>query len=47
MIASEFWQSFLQTGAPELYLLYKHAQKMENQNVLDDTGPGDSGHNLQ
>ena len=47
MISQEFWQSFVQTGAPELYLLYKRAQKMENGNVPDDTGPGSSGHGLQ
>lgn len=47
MIANEFWLSFLETGAPEAYLLYRYALKMENKNVLDNTGPGDSGHNLQ
>lgn len=46
MNTRECWQSFLQTGAPELYLLYRQAQKMEIQNVLDDTGPGDTGHTL-
>ena len=46
MNATALWNAFLQTGAPELYLMYKQAVKMENGNVLDDTRPGDTGHTL-
>lgn len=34
------WQGFLETGAPELYLLYRHAMKTEMDHVLDNTGAG-------
>lgn len=43
----QLWQAFLQTGAPELFLLYKQAQKMEKKDVLDDSGPCYQGHILQ
>ncbi len=46
MNAQEYWNTFLLTGAPAFYLMYKQAQQMENGNVLDDTGPGDPGHKL-
>ena len=44
MHASDYWQMFLETGAPEFYLLYNKAQKMENGNVFDRKGPGSEGH---
>lgn len=47
MNAPIFWQMFLETGAPEMYLLYNNARKMEKSDVLEDTGPGDAGHSLQ
>ena len=47
MEAMGLWQAFLQTGAPEFYLMYKQARKMENSNVLENTGSGDSGHTVQ
>ncbi len=47
MKAKDYWQIFLDTGAPEMYLLYHKAQKMENTNVLDSSGSGSSGHSLQ
>lgn len=47
MNAQEYWQFFLETGAPEIYLLYNNARKMENTHVFDDSGPGASGHGLQ
>lgn len=40
MNALSFWELFLDTGAPEMYLLYHKAKKMEETNVLDDQGPG-------
>lgn len=47
MNAQEYWKLFMETGAPELYLLYNNARRMEKSHVLDDTGPGTAGHTLQ
>ena len=47
MDAQNLWQMFLETGAPELYLLYNKARKLEELHVLDNTGTGASGHDLQ
>lgn len=47
MDSQNLWQMFLETGAPEMYLLYNKARKMEELHVLDDTGPGAAGHGLQ
>lgn len=47
MKANDYWQMFMETGAPEYYLLYNHAQKMENRHVLDHTGSGAAGDRLQ
>ena len=47
MNSQELWQVFLETGAPEMYLLYTKAQKLEDAHVLDDPGPGASGGHLQ
>lgn len=47
MNAQNFWQMFLETGAPEMYLLYNKARKLEETHVLDDPGPGAAGHALQ
>ena len=46
MKASDYWQIFLDTGAPEMYLFYHNARKMENDHVLDDSGIGIAGHQL-
>jgi len=34
------WQLFVETGAPELYLIYNQARKAEMSHVLDDPGTG-------
>lgn len=47
MKSQDYWQMFLETGAPELYLLYNNARKMENTHVLDDTGAGTPDYSLQ
>lgn len=47
MNAGGYWQLFLETGAPEMYLLYNKARKMEDVHVLDDPGTGTSGVSLQ
>lgn len=47
MNAQELWQVFLETGAPEMYLLYNKAKKMEATHVFNDPGTGPAGHSLQ
>lgn len=47
MDSKDYWQMFMETGAPELYLLYHKAQKMENNHVLDDSGSDSAGNSLQ
>ena len=47
MKSTDYWQIFLETGAPEMYLLYQNALKMENNHVLDNQGFGAAGHILQ
>ena len=47
MTSQEYWQMFLETGAPELYLMFNNARKMENTNVFDNNGTGDQSHGLQ
>ncbi len=47
MKQKDYWQLFLETGAPELYMLYKSQTRMENTHVSDDPGPGTAGHGLQ
>ena len=47
MNARDYWKLFTETGAPELYLMYTNALKMEEQHVPDCTGPGAAGHGLQ
>lgn len=47
MNASDYWQLFLETGAPEAYLLYTQAATMEKTNVFDDSGNRTPGHSLQ
>lgn len=36
MNSQNLWKIFLETGAPEVYVLYSQARKMEGINVLDD-----------
>lgn len=38
MDASNCWQLFLETGAPELYLLYTQARRSEGSYVCDSSG---------
>ena len=47
MNAENYWQLFLETGAPEMYILYQHALKMEDKHVSDHSGSGPSGYGLQ
>lgn len=47
MYASDFWRLFLETGAPEYYLMYQSAMKTEENHVPDDPGYCPEGHGLQ
>lgn len=47
MKADTFWQVFLETGAPEAYLLYQKARRMEEHHVYNGPGTGASGNGLQ
>lgn len=38
MNTSEIWHLFMETGAPEVYLLYCNALKAEEKHVSDDPG---------
>lgn len=38
MNAMDYWQLFLETGAPEAYLMYSKQLKSEANYVLDDSG---------
>jgi len=46
MKSDQLWQLFLETGAPELYLLYNKARKTEDADVLDDPGLGSARYTL-
>ena len=47
MNAQDFWNVFLETGAPEAYLSYTRALKMEQAYVFDDKRTGTESHGLQ
>jgi len=47
MNAKDYWQLFLDTGAPEAYLMYTDALKMEASHVPDNTRYRTPGHRLQ
>lgn len=47
MKAVDYWKFFLETGAPEYYLLYQSALKMEESHVLDNPGYRAQSHGLQ
>ena len=47
MNAANYWQLFLETGAPEMYLLYQQARKTEETHVFDDPGNRPACHGLQ
>ena len=46
MDTQNYWQLFMETGAPEMYLLYKQARKMEASDVFDDQRTGPTGLSL-
>lgn len=47
MNAMDYWKIFMETGAPEAYLSYAKALKMEEDHVFDHARPGAPGHGLQ
>ena len=38
MNSADLFTIFMETGAPELYLMYKQSQRMEMDNVSKNTG---------
>ncbi len=46
MNAADYWQIFMDTGAPEMYLMYHKAKRQEDTHVLDNTGPCTAGLSL-
>lgn len=47
MNAKEYWQLFLETGAPEAYLMYSKQLKSEATYVFDDPGGRPESNGLQ
>lgn len=47
MNKEQLWLTFLETGYPEVYLLYNQARMMEEPNVSDSSWSGTSGNSLQ
>lgn len=47
MNAGDYWQVFLETGAPEIYLLYQKAKRTEEPNVLECAGACPASDGLQ
>lgn len=47
MNARQYWLLFLDTGAPEAYLMYQEAKRLENVHVSDNQGIGSAGNGLQ
>lgn len=40
MDSKEYWQLFLETGAPEMYMLYTSALKLEGSHVSEHQSLG-------
>ena len=47
MNANDYWTIFLETGAPEMYLMFNQARRMEEKNVFNDQGVGPACQGLQ
>ncbi len=47
MNAMDYWQLFLETGAPEVYLMYSKKMESEARHVFDDQGRGPESNGLQ
>lgn len=46
MLAKDYWQLFLDTGAPEAYLLFRQQCRQEDAYVYDCAGHRPEGHGL-
>jgi len=46
MNTNVLWDLFMETGAPEMYLLYTKQQKMEAKHVFDGQGNRPQGNGL-
>lgn len=47
MDAKEYWKLFLETGAPEVYMMYTQALKTEGRYVSEHNGFGTESQRLQ
>lgn len=47
MNSQVLWQIFIETGAPEAYVLFNQARRMEENHVYNDQSVGASDHRLQ
>jgi len=47
MYANDYWQLFLETGAPEAYLMYSKQRKSEDSYVYDSSGHRPESNGLQ
>lgn len=47
MNSKDYWQIFMETGAPEMYLFYNIARKSEEENVSYGSGSCAESHKLQ
>ena len=47
MKSRQLWQAFLDTGAPELYVLYCKARDAEGNYVFDNSGACSASYPLQ
>lgn len=47
MKSQDYWQLFMETGAPEAYLMYCKMLKAEKRYVYDDSGSSPAGYGLQ
>ena len=47
MDSQMLWHMFVQTGSPEMYLLYSEARRMEERSVFNSQRTGDTRHQLQ
>jgi hypothetical protein len=47
MNANDFWDMFMKTGAPEVYLMYRNAKDLEEGHVSECSGPCAAGNRLQ
>lgn len=47
MNSADYWTVFMETGAPEAYLLYSAALKTEGKYVSDDSGSCTSHNGLR